>query len=121
MTDFHDFLKSLQEGALAEGKLKEAFVHCHECEWSQDDFWHDGYNPVRFLLNWEKELLGENLDKSFTDDAGFIEENGNISLREVIARECENAAAKIRGMHFLKQPDMREVNCPKCGSSLCVD
>jgi hypothetical protein len=103
-------------------KLTEAFVHCHECEWSQDDFWSGSYNPVRFLLNWEKDLLGEKLDEPFTDDAGFIEENGNISLREVIARACENAAAKIRDMHFLSEEQWHAENkCPKCGALLDID
>lgn len=28
-----------------------AYVHCHNCNWQQDDFWSfRGYNPLRFFL-----------------------------------------------------------------------
>lgn len=27
-----------------------SFVHCHTCEWEQDDFWSWHYNPVRCFL-----------------------------------------------------------------------
>lgn len=23
-----------------------AYLHCHSCDWSQDDFWHKRYNPL---------------------------------------------------------------------------
>ena len=27
-----------------------AYLHCHNCGWSQDDFWeHNGYNPFNIL------------------------------------------------------------------------
>jgi hypothetical protein len=28
-----------------------AYIHCHNCNWQQDDFWSvGGYNPIRFFL-----------------------------------------------------------------------
>src|ERR1700739_690240 len=30
-----------------------AYVHCHSCPWSQDDFWDRGYNPLRFFFKNE--------------------------------------------------------------------
>lgn len=30
-----------------------AYVHCHSCPWSQDDFWNKSYNPVRFFFKNE--------------------------------------------------------------------
>lgn len=34
-----------------------AYVHCHNCDWSQDDFWSfKGYNPIRFF--WKNVLWG---------------------------------------------------------------
>jgi hypothetical protein len=129
MEPFRELLQNMRLGLhrkrqaiLKERKLTEACVHCHVCEWSQDDFWSKDYNPVRFLLNWEKDLLGEKLDQPFTDDAGFIEENGNLTLREVIARECEQAAEKIRSMNFMSEDEWHANNkCPNCGSRLDVD
>ena len=26
-----------------------AYLHCHGCDWSQDDFWHKGYNPISLM------------------------------------------------------------------------
>jgi hypothetical protein len=28
-----------------------AYVYCRNCNWSQDDFWSESYNPLRYLLN----------------------------------------------------------------------
>jgi hypothetical protein len=30
-----------------------AYVHCHKCNWQQDDFWHRGYNPVKYFFTVE--------------------------------------------------------------------
>lgn len=31
-----------------------AFVHCHECDWEQDDFWSlSGYNPFRWFFKYD--------------------------------------------------------------------
>jgi len=27
-----------------------AYLHCHSCEWSQDDFWTKRYNPLSLLI-----------------------------------------------------------------------
>jgi hypothetical protein len=122
MDEFKELYDNIRLGLLKMSKLNEAYVHCHTCEWSQDDFWSKDYNPVRFLLNWEDDLLSERLDQPFTDDAGFIKENGNLTLREVIARECEQAAEKIRSMNFLSEDEWHANNkCPKCGAALDID
>jgi hypothetical protein len=122
MSDFKELYDNVRLGLMKMNKLSEAYVHCHNCDWGQDDFWSSDYNPVRFLLNWEEDLLGERLDEPFTDDAGFIKEHGNLSVREVIARECEKAAASIRNMHFLSEEDWQTNNkCPKCGQALDID
>ena len=114
MKVFSDLLNKLN-------KLNEAYLHCHECGWSQDDFWTKTYNPLRYLQEWEKDLLSNKLDEQFTDDAEFLRENGNITLREVIARECEKAAENIRNMKFMKEPDLGTARCPNCGFSLDID
>jgi hypothetical protein len=97
-----------------------AYVHCHSCGWSQDDFYSvDGYNPAWFLLFWMKELCSENIDQSFSNDSEFLRENGDITTREVIAREFEEYAQRIRNMRWVtyeqwkKDPD--RTICPECG------
>ena len=97
-----------------------AYLHCHNCDWQQDDFWDKNYNPIRFLLNWEKDLLNDlsNLDSSFTTDIQFIKDNGNITRRELIARELESHARTIRKMKFRTYEEYQRLNpdriCPNC-------
>lgn len=102
-----------------------AFVHCHSCDFSQDDFWSKSYNPIRILLHWEKRLLQDNLDEPFTDDGGFIKEHGNISLREFLAKNLENHAQRIRDMKWRTTEEFKKSNpkwiCPNCGNPLDVD
>lgn len=95
-----------------------AFLHCHNCDWLQDDFWDESYNPIRHLLVWERDLLNRNLDEPFTDDGQYIKDHGNLTLREVIARQLERAAGDIRKMLFRTELDFGPDNkypCPKCG------
>lgn len=99
-----------------------AYIHCHSCDWSQDDFYHeDGYNPARYLLSWMSYLCGskkDRLDDQFSDDAEFVREHGDVTTREVIATNFENFANRIRTMTWVtyeeweKDPD-RWI-CPKC-------
>jgi len=100
-----------------------AYAHCHKCNWSQDDFWDEGYNPIRYLLNWEEDLLDfGKLDEPFTDDAQFIKERGNLSRREVIAQELEKHAETIRKMKILTNEEANTAMCPNCGEErVCID
>jgi hypothetical protein len=101
-----------------------AYLHCHtkDCNWSQDDFYElDGYNPAKYLEGWMEALLADDVDESFTDDSEFIRENGDISRREVIAREFEKFARRIRSSKWLtweqwkRDYDNGTAVCPKCG------
>lgn len=103
-----------------------AYLHCHNCDWSQDDFYSNGYNPAKYLMDWNDSLFGDRfdkLDKQFTDDSEFLRENGPITTREVIAREYEHFAKKIREMKwvtyesFQKDKKLGLAKCPGCGCS----
>ena len=94
------------------------YLHCHACDWSQDDFWSESYNPIRHLLDDEEGLLDfERLDKSFvgegfqTDDEPLM----GLTTREVIVQNLEKAANTIRDMVFLTPEDAKGQACPKCG------
>lgn len=106
-----------------------AYIHCHTCGWSQDDFYSvDGYNPAKSLKDWNEYLCGsrkEFLDKLFSDDAMFLKENGPLTTREVIAREYEKFAKRIRNMRWITwdqfKNDPHKI-CPACGvENLDVD
>ena len=100
------------------------YLHCHSCDWSQDDFYsEDGYNPARYLASWNDCLCGDEadkIDKQFSDDSEFLHNNGAISTREVIAREYERFAKRIREMKFFTYEqwiaEKDEAVCPKCGA-----
>jgi len=104
------------------GKKVMSYIHCHSCFWSQDDFYSKGYNPADFLRTWNEYLFGDKrnkLDTPFSDDSQFLSENGPITAREVIARDYENFAKRIREMKWVTHDDfIRDPNktCPACGS-----
>ena len=100
-----------------------AYLHCHSCDWQQDDFYSpEGYNPARYLLSWNDVLCGDKrsrLNEQFSDDAEFVRENGPITTREVVAREYEKFARRIRSMKWVTYEDFKaDPNkvCPECGS-----
>ena len=99
-----------------------AYLHCHSCDWEQDDFYSvDGYNPADYLKSWMEMLCSEGVDDQFSNDSEFLKENGPISKREVIAREFEKFAIRIRNMNWvtyeLWEKNKKEAVCPKCGES----
>lgn len=98
------------------------YLHCHKCGWSQDDFWNKSYNAIKVLLDWEEELLSEKFHQIFPGDSNWIEKNGSITYQEVIARELEKHAKRIRNMKWQTYEDFqkdfhnKKAKCPKCGS-----
>ena len=93
-----------------------AFVSCKACDWSQDDFWDEHYNPIRVLARLEPQLLDfENLDEQFTGDPVFNEKHGTLSRRHVIAKGLRDAAKAVEGMKFLTDENIRDKRCPQCG------
>lgn len=106
-----------------------AYLHCHNCDWGQDDFWSpEGYNPL-----WDSGVkdLRESLfkDKVYFD-SGFFEETGVPCKRdekglyctgqEYVAWELERKARNIRNMVVKTNEDWKDVKdgwvCPGCGS-----
>ena len=109
-----------------------AFLHCHSCDFSQDDFWTETYNPITFLeKNFTKELLEADLDEEMKIDKYFLQEAGydpekKITRRELLAHELERHAETIRGMKYRTNEEFKEKNpnwiCPECGErSLDID
>ena len=95
-----------------------SYLHCHKCGWSQDDFWTKGYNPIRFLLNWEEELLNEKFNEQFPGE----KDTRGLTYQDVIAKELERHANTIRKMkwrtqdEFFKDHKAGIAKCPMCGS-----
>ena len=98
-----------------------AYAHCHDCTWSQDDFYSlGGYNPAYSLMHWMDSLVKGDIDEAFSDDPEFVKDNGNITMREVIACKFERYAKNIREMKWVTNGQFRndpDKKCPNCGST----
>ena len=113
-----------------------AFVHCHNCDWEQDDFWYKSkdtkFGYLSISIGGMKELV-ELLEAAIDDpskhmidnyDSNFFKErfgtNHEVDVREFVARMLENRANRIRGMHWMTEQDYRNdpnKRCPKCNSA----
>ena len=100
-----------------------AYVYCRKCGFEQDDFWSDTYNPISRLKHWENLLVNGKIDNLFSDCNSFISEHGNITTRELIARECEQSAKIIRETVYRTEKEWYESHkvCPMCDEILTVD
>lgn len=115
-----------------------AFLHCHNCPWSQDDFWHlpkekggDGHGYMPMGRAGFEELIAK-LEAAIRDpskrmvdgyDRDFFEENfgtgKEVDVRAFVAWQLERWARRIRGMVWMTYDDFEKDNdkrCPKCGS-----
>ena len=98
------------------------YVHCSVCTWSQDDFWDEGYNPIKSLQDNQETLLDfDKLDEPFSTDPGVIAEIGDMTKRQYIAWDLQRKATNILEMAFLTPEAARAGSCPLCGGSLVED
>lgn len=97
-----------------------AYLHCHTCGWSQDDFWSkDGYNPFRsdIVDHLRDSLFKDNIHLGAYDDQPEM----NLSGQEYVARELIEMAKNIRLMYIKTEEEFQLIKkdfaCPDCGSS----
>ena len=103
-----------------------SFLHCHNpnCDFCQDDFWHDGWNPVKSVLDLEDKLFKEDfyapagLDDNWKEEIGY-DRDQVLTNQELLAHEFERRAIWIREMKYRTFEELKEKNpdwiCPKCG------
>lgn len=103
-----------------------AYLHCHNCNWSQDDFWDENYNPITFLENtFKKDLLNENLhdviefDRHTGNDfIGWKPYNTKITRRQMILDALKNTSREIEMMVWRTMEEFKKENpdkrCPQC-------
>lgn len=108
-----------------------AYLHCHNCDWSQDDFWDEkGYNPISTLKDDIEYLFRDKVyfDGSIKDSLkkyGNIElkedENGHyITGKEYVIHEMERSIARIKHMVWTTNAEFEKdykdgiAKCPKC-------
>lgn len=110
-----------------------AYLHCHNCDWEQDDFWDlEYYNPIRCLRDEEQDLVFGSLEapmdmdigwKNECIDAGLLDESKRtatyLTKREVVIFHFRQAISRIEGMKYRTMEEYKKLNpervCPKCG------
>jgi len=104
-----------------------AYLHCHSCNWGQDDFWEkNGYNPVKSLRYCEDYLFKDKvyMDKWGIDDRGLEarEDEGGywVPGHELAAAILMSYSNNIKNMAVKTEKEWEKVKddfkCPKCGS-----
>jgi len=111
-----------------------AYLHCHSCDWSQDDFWSkEGYHPFRSIpMDYLRASLFKDkiyLDQHCIEGLGIRNNHGHdeeghwVSGKEYVLaqlkrkiRNIENMAVKTEAEWKLVKDDFK---CPKCGSQNC--
>jgi len=95
------------------------YLRCPTCEWSQDDYWDDHYNPITCVTDWLDDLLHRDLDEMIPADGPHTPA---VSVRELLARAFEHEAAAIRQMKYWTREDAKanEFRCPVCGG-FCLE
>ena len=101
------------------------YIYCKKCNWSQDDFWSKNYNPLKSLLDWEEALFSEKMDTQFSTHSEFVARRGILTVREVIAKECEKVSKVILKMKYRTKEEYERLNpekkCPYCQEPLHED
>lgn len=95
-----------------------AYLHCHSCDWEQDDFWGGRDYPIRQdTIEWLRDLL---LRDTVVISLGCDGPEKETDTREVVAYELERLARRIRNMHVKTEDEFKKIKhiftCPKCGS-----
>ena len=104
-----------------------AYLHCHSCNFSQDDYWSEkGWNPVKAFQDDLDTLINKDLDEIVSMDTYWMkkEENGHKDYKQVTRRDLVlyhlwQINQRIEGMVYRTHEELKEKNpemlCPKCG------
>lgn len=97
-----------------------AFLHCHECDWEQDDFWSpNGYNPLEAerMALLREDLFRKEICLGACDDQPAEVLTG----RQFVIRELIRIIKVIRAMAVPTLEEWEKVRhgwtCPSCGST----
>lgn len=99
-----------------------AYLHCHNCEFSQDDYWsEDGWNPVKSFESDRDTLLNEDLDEAVQMDPQWLRDNRveSVTRRDLVVINLRRIIERVEGMVYRTHDELRERNpdmkCPRCG------
>ena len=104
-----------------------SYLHCHNCGFSQDDYWSkNGWNPIKAFQNDLDDLIDKDLDEVVGMDSAWLtkEVNGykdyeKITRRELVLYHLWQIENRIKRMVYRTPQELKEKNperkCPKCG------
>lgn len=99
-----------------------AYLHCHNCDFCQDDYWsEDGWNPVRSFEGDKDTLLNGNLDEIVQMDSNWLRVHGreSVTRRDLVVFHLRQIISHVEGMVYRTHDELRERNpemrCPRCG------
>lgn len=99
-----------------------AYLHCHNCDFNQDDYWsEDGWNPVKSFESDKDTLLSKDLDEVVHMDSNWLREHGreSVTRRDLVVLHLRQIIACVEGMVYRTPEELLEKNperrCPKCG------
>lgn len=115
-----------------------AFIHCHECNWGQDDFWDKRYNPIRQFFGVNLPMTWKPVFVKFDEWAlkemgvkyqpvlvGGLRGQGEVHTWRLLWWHFARMLRKFRHQHWWTWGSyQRDKNkkCPKCGNrGLCID
>jgi hypothetical protein len=113
-----------------------AYLHCHNCDWAQDDFWDkEGYNPIKFMQDQYESFLEDLFkDKVYSDteilkEAGILagedEKGAYADGRAYVAWQLRARADMIEKMAIRTNDEWEKLKenfiCPGCWKSDSVD
>ena len=105
-----------------------AYLHCHNCDWSQDDFWskEGGYNPIDHLKHYREDILEDRIhfDKYAIEEMGLDpkedEKGWYINGQAYVANRLRATAESIERMYARTYEEWKQTKdtfiCPECGS-----
>ena len=102
-----------------------AYLHCHNCNFSQDDYWHKTYNPITCFQNDLEDLLEKDLDEIVEMDSEWMKkkENGykdykQITRRKLVLYHLWQIKNRIEKMIYRNPEELKkknpEMKCPIC-------
>jgi hypothetical protein len=108
-----------------------AYLHCHRCLWSQDDYWSkESYNPISHSQHYADDLFREKIHadlvcfKDLGIPVGKVHEDSEgywVKGTDFVAYELRRTARSIENMDVLTSEEWQKVKdtwkCPRCGSS----
>jgi len=121
-----------------------AYIHCHKCGWSQDDFWEWDWTGIKRFWKWSYRPFGYNPVSLILEDIASYWKPHYIEYDKWIAKERGYKSAEVHSWRVMvssirtharrlftqrwwtyrswkRDNTLRMANCPKCGDSENLD